>query len=65
VRPEDPDVSGLHLTTRRNEMNAISANPEIIDNHRWLKRAGLYGFWFFLAKGILWLVAPLVFYYLS
>ena len=29
----------------------------------WLRRIALGGFWFFLAKGLLWLAAPLVFYY--
>jgi len=45
-------------------MNAINTNPAIIDKHMWLKRAGLFGFWFFFIKGILWLAAPLVFYYM-
>ena len=30
---------------------------------KWLKRAGMAGFWFFFIKGLLWLAAPLVFYY--
>ena len=29
----------------------------------WLKRIALGGFWFFLAKGLLWLAAPFVFYF--
>lgn len=29
----------------------------------WLKRAGAVGFWFFFIKGLLWLAAPLVFYF--
>lgn len=45
-------------------MNAMSTTHSIIDNRKWLKRAGLFGFWFFFIKGVLWLAAPLVFYYL-
>lgn len=30
---------------------------------KWLKRAGMAGFWFFFIKGLLWLAAPLVFYF--
>lgn len=33
-----------------------------IDN-KWVKRAGVAGFWFFMIKGLLWLAAPLVFYF--
>jgi len=33
-------------------------------SRKWLKRAGVCSFWFFLIKGTLWLAAPLVFYYL-
>ena len=29
----------------------------------WLKRAGLVGFWFFFIKGLLWLIAPVFFYF--
>ena len=25
---------------------------------RWLKRTGAVGFWFFLAKGLAWLIVP-------
>ena len=31
---------------------------------KWLKRAGIVGFWFFFIKGLLWLAAPLVFYFM-
>jgi hypothetical protein len=31
--------------------------------NKWLKRVGVAGFWFFLIKGLLWLAAPLVFYF--
>ncbi len=34
------------------------------DSHKWLKRAGVFGFWFFLIKGTLWLAAPLFFYWM-
>lgn len=30
---------------------------------KWLRRAGIAGFWFFLVKGLLWLAAPVVIYY--
>lgn len=30
----------------------------------WLKRLGLAGFYFFLIKGLAWLAAPLIFYWL-
>ena len=28
---------------------------------KWLKRAGIASFWFFLIKGLLWLAAPFIF----
>jgi len=34
------------------------------ENQSWLKRVGIVGFWFFLIKGLLWLAAPLVFFFL-
>ncbi len=46
-------------------MNTTSAISAPIEQHKWLKRAGAFGFWFFLIKGILWMAAPLVFYYLA
>ena len=45
-------------------MNSTAAISTTVDNRKWLKRAGIVGFWFFLIKGILWLAAPLVFYFL-
>lgn len=30
---------------------------------KWMRRAGAAAFWFFMIKGLLWLAAPLVFYY--
>ena len=45
-------------------MNAIATFSDPNDSHKWLKRAGKIGFWFFLVKGLLWLAAPLVFYYI-
>lgn len=27
---------------------------------RWLRRLGVTGFWFFLTKGLLWLIVPMV-----
>ncbi len=44
-------------------MNAINMTATTIDSRKWLKRAGVVGFWFFFIKGLLWLAAPLVFYF--
>jgi hypothetical protein len=46
-------------------MNITTAGPAPTDQHKWLKRASVLGFWFFFVKGILWMAAPLVFYYLA
>ena len=46
-------------------MNTSTAGSAPIEQTSWLKRAGLLGFWFFLIKGLLWMAAPLVFYYLA
>ena len=43
-------------------MTAITVNRTPGNRSKWLKRAGIAGFWFFLIKGLLWLAAPLVFY---
>lgn len=43
-------------------MNLSLTAPMPGGSRKWLKRAGLFGFWFFLVKGLLWLAAPLVFY---
>ena len=44
-------------------MIAITTNDAPSTRAKWLKRAGIAGFWFFFIKGLLWLAAPLVFYY--
>lgn len=44
-------------------MNLSDTIPAPIDHRKWLRRAGAFGFWFFLIKGLLWLAAPLVFYF--
>ena len=44
-------------------MNAIATFPAESGSRKWLKRVGKIGFWFFFIKGMLWLAAPLVFYY--
>lgn len=44
-------------------MISITTNNAPSLRARWLKRASLAGFWFFFIKGLLWLAAPLVFYY--
>jgi len=45
-------------------MNAIATFPTTNDSRKWLKRVGKISFWFFFLKGVLWLAAPLVFYYI-
>lgn len=44
-------------------MNATIANVPADNRRKWLRRAGMAGFWFFLIKGLLWLAAPFVFYF--
>ena len=34
-------------------------------NKPWLRRLGTFGFMFFLVKGLLWLIAPLLVYFLT
>lgn len=45
-------------------MIAITGNTLSETRGKWLKRAGIAGFWFFFIKGMLWLAAPFVFYFL-
>lgn len=45
-------------------MNATFLIAAPVDRRKWLRRAGVLSFWFFLVKGILWLAAPLVFFFL-
>ncbi len=45
-------------------MNTSVSEKIDFANGKWLKRAGIAGFWFFFIKGLLWLAAPLVFYYI-
>jgi hypothetical protein len=44
----------------------IALTTDNVSNTRskWLNRAGVAGFWFFFIKGVLWLAAPLVFYFM-
>lgn len=44
-------------------MTTITADSAPSLRAKWLKRAGIAGFWFFFIKGLLWLAAPLVFYF--
>jgi len=44
-------------------MTAITADTAPSTRTKWLKRASIAGFWFFFIKGLLWLAAPLVFYF--
>ena len=44
-------------------MTAITTNDLMTARAKWLKRAGVVSFWFFFVKGLLWLAAPLVFYF--
>jgi hypothetical protein len=46
-------------------MITATAEPTPILHHKWLRRAGALSFWFFFIKGILWMAAPLVFYFLA
>jgi len=45
-------------------MNVSATFPATNNSRMWLRRAGTVGFWFFFIKGMLWLAAPLVFYYI-
>ena len=44
-------------------MNIALPNPTTVAPRKWLKRAGVVGFWFFFIKGLLWLAAPFEFYF--
>ncbi len=44
-------------------MIAITKDTTSGTRAKWLKRAGVAGFWFFFIKGLLWLAAPFVFYF--
>ena len=44
-------------------MTAITTDNVPTPRSKWLKRAGMAGFWFFFIKGLLWLAAPLVLYF--
>lgn len=44
-------------------MTSVTANEISMTRNKWLRRAGVAGFWFFLIKGLLWLAAPFVFYF--
>ena len=44
-------------------MIAIATDNVPSTRTKWLKRAGVASFWFFFIKGMLWLAAPLVFYF--
>ena len=36
---------------------------QTLNTNPWMRRLGTYGFLFFFVKGLLWLTAPLVFYF--
>lgn len=44
-------------------MNITLTTRIPVIRQNWLKRAGMFGFWFFLIKGLLWLAAPFLFYF--
>ncbi len=44
-------------------MTATATGATTNDKSKWLKRAGVVGFWFFFIKGLLWLAAPVFFYF--
>lgn len=52
------------LYWRITTMTAITADNAPNARTKWLKRAGIAGFWFFFIKGLLWLAAPFVFYFM-
>ena len=45
-------------------MTAITTETLSGTRINWLKRVGIAGFWFFFIKGMLWVAAPFVFYFL-
>ncbi len=45
-------------------MSALNLSARL-PRQPWLARLGQIGFAFFLLKGMLWLIAPLVFYWLT
>lgn len=36
-----------------------------LNSKPWMRRLGTFGFLFFFVKGMLWLIAPLLFYYFA
>lgn len=45
-------------------MIAISNDNVSSARTKWLKRAGLAGFWFFFIKGMLWVASGFIFYFM-
>ena len=45
-------------------MSAASASVPA-NRRRWLERLGMAGFAFFFVKGLLWLIAPFLFYWFT
>ena len=45
-------------------MTSTTTMQPPVEQASWLKRAGLFGFWFFFIKGLFWLAAPFAFYFL-
>jgi hypothetical protein len=49
-------------TTRAGGKTALAPNGDAAEHSAWLKRIGLAGFLFFLAKGVVWLILAALVY---
>jgi hypothetical protein len=66
IRCLDPEVSELrHFYTMVEEEQVVSRQEQqaddakIMKRKKWLKRAGIVGFFFFLIKGLVWIAVAL------
>lgn len=46
-------------------INEDTKNEKKKNTTKWLKRFGVFGFLFFLVKGLLWLIVPALIYYFA
>ncbi len=60
-------VRGIHMEERIMGIKSSSRNRHAdgASARAWVRRAGLAGFLFFLAKGLLWVGAPAILYVLN
>ena len=56
--------AGPNSLPEEKTMIAVTTDNAASTRAKWLKRAGIAGFWFFFIKGLLWLAAPFVFYFM-